>query len=150
MTKEHLLKKEDLTPQQRHESASKAGKSSVVAKRKIKQLKSLAQAMLSCVADEDTAKDLKKLFPDLDVDELTVGAALVAKQIDKAAKGDTRAFESIRDTSGQKPVDKQDINQTVKTDDSTMAGIRELFETAVATKSNSAKQDIKLDKPSKT
>ena len=46
-------------------------------------------------------------------------------------------------------IETKDINQTVKADDSTLAGIRELFEAAVAAKSNSTKPDIKLDKASK-
>jgi len=149
MGSENLIKNEDLTPEQRRESARKAGKASAVARHEKKQLKSLAQAMLSCAANEENTQTLKKLFPDLAIDEITVGAVLLAKQIDEATNGNTRAFESIRDTSGQKPVDKQDINQTVKTDDFTLAGIRELFEAAVAAKSNSTKPDIKLDKPSK-
>ena len=33
--------------------------------------------------------------------------AIVAALIKKAAKGDTKAFELIRDTVGEKPVDKQ-------------------------------------------
>ena len=39
--------------------------------------------------------------------ELITGAEAIAiKQMEKALKGDTRAFEVIRDSSGQKPVDK--------------------------------------------
>lgn len=32
--------------------------------------------------------------------------AIAIKQMDKALKGDTKAFEVVRDSSGQKPVDK--------------------------------------------
>ncbi len=39
--------------------------------------------------------------------ELTSGAEAIAiAQFQKALKGDTRAFEVIRDTAGQKPVEK--------------------------------------------
>ena len=35
------------------------------------------------------------------------GAEIIAlKQMEKAVKGDTKAFEVVRDTSGQKPVEK--------------------------------------------
>lgn len=37
---------------------------------------------------------------------LSGAEALAAKQFEKALKGDTKAFEVIRDTSGQKPVDR--------------------------------------------
>lgn len=32
--------------------------------------------------------------------------AIAMKQFEKALKGDTKAFEVLRDTAGQKPVDK--------------------------------------------
>lgn len=42
------------------------------------------------------------------------GAELIAlKQMEKAVKGDTKAFEVVRDTVGQKPVDKVEATQTV-------------------------------------
>lgn len=42
--------------------------------------------------------------------------AIALKQFQKALKGDTRAFEMIRDTAGQKPIDKvqiQEIDQNI-------------------------------------
>lgn len=44
--------------------------------------------------------------------EVLSGAEAIAiKQMEKALKGDTRAFEVIRDSSGQKPVEKVMISE---------------------------------------
>ena len=41
------------------------------------------------------------------------GAELIAyKQYEKALKGDSRAFEVVRDTAGQKPVERVEVAQT--------------------------------------
>ena len=40
---------------------------------------------------------------------------LFAALIKKAANGDTKAFEVIRDTIGEKPTDKQEITSDIKT-----------------------------------
>ena len=49
--------------------------------------------------------------------EVLSGAEIIAiKQMEKAIKGDTRAFEVVRDSSGQKPIDKvvlSEIDQEV-------------------------------------
>ena len=37
---------------------------------------------------------------------MSTAEAIALKQIEKALKGDTKAFEVVRDTAGQKPVEK--------------------------------------------
>lgn len=49
---------------------------------------------------------LEKEFKDRSGNTVTGAEAIAAKQFEKAMKGDTRAFEVVRDSSGQKPVDK--------------------------------------------
>ena len=39
-------------------------------------------------------------------EELSGAEAIAVKQMEKALKGDTRAFEVVRDSAGQKPVEK--------------------------------------------
>lgn len=41
--------------------------------------------------------------------------AIIAALIKKAVNGDTKAFELIRDTIGEKPTDKQEITGDIKT-----------------------------------
>ena len=94
----NLMKNSDLTPEERKEKASKAGKASVKARRKKKELKTLLELALSQPQVEN---------PDSD-NYMGITLALM----NKALNGDVRAFETIRDTIGQKPVDQ--VEQTLK------------------------------------
>lgn len=77
------------------EEQKKGGKASGEARRKKRDLKLAMQALL-----EADIKDKK-------TGEVMSGAeAIAVAQYKKALKGDAKAFELIRDTSGQKPVDK--------------------------------------------
>lgn len=49
---------------------------------------------------------LEKSYTGKNGQELTGAEAIALKQMEKALKGDTKAFEVVRDTSGQKPVEK--------------------------------------------
>lgn len=76
------------------EEHSKGGKASAEARRKKRDLRLACQMMLEM---EIKGKDGK----------VKSGAeAIVAAQMQKALKGDAKAFEVLRDTAGQKPVDK--------------------------------------------
>jgi hypothetical protein len=90
---DNLLKgneKHTFTP----EEASKGGKKSVEVRRKKKELRECFEILL-----EKEYADKKG--------RTQTGAELIAfKQFQKAMDGDTRAFEVIRDTAGQKPVEK--------------------------------------------
>ncbi len=84
--------------QSREEAAkngSKGGKASGEARRKKRDLKLAMQALLEAdVKDKRTGETMS-------------GAEAIAlAQYRKALKGDAKAFELIRDTSGQKPVER--------------------------------------------
>lgn len=81
----NLVPFNELTESQQREIASKGGKASVEAKRRKKTLK---EELILLLETGDTQK--------------SVTAALV----EKAIGGDTKAFEVIRDTIGEKPVEK--------------------------------------------
>lgn len=49
---------------------------------------------------------LEKEYKGKDGKTLSGAEAIAIKQMEKALKGDTRAFEVIRDSAGQKPVEK--------------------------------------------
>jgi hypothetical protein len=51
----------------------------------------------------------KTVSKDKDGKEISGAEAMALKQFEKALKGDTRAFEVIRDTAGQKPVEKVEM-----------------------------------------
>lgn len=66
-----------------------------------KRQKTFREALETLLAKEVIDKNGEKY------DLLT---AISAKQVEKASKGDTKAFEVIRDTIGQKPVEKVEIS----------------------------------------
>ena len=48
---------------------------------------------------------LEKTYKASDGTEVSGAEAIALKQMEKALKGDARAFELVRDTAGQKPVE---------------------------------------------
>lgn len=59
---------------------------------------------------------LEKDYFDKNGKPLSGAQAIAVKQMEKALKGDTKAFEVIRDSAGQKPVEKivvADVDQAV-------------------------------------
>lgn len=88
----------NLTAEEQREIASAGGKASVEARRKKKELREIVNALFE---REFTNKQ----------GEIISGAELLTmKQFEKASKGDTRAFEVLRDTAGQKPVQQLEVN----------------------------------------
>ena len=83
--KENLVSLADRTTEEQRAIASAGGKASGEARRKRKTLK---EELLLMLSDGETQQ--------------SVTLAL----IEKAMSGDTKAFEVIRDTIGEKPVDK--------------------------------------------
>lgn len=100
---QNLLKgdeKHTFTP----EEHSKGGKASAEARRQKKNLR-LALEML-----------LEKDFKDKDGKTVTGAEAITAKLFQQAMSGNVKAFETLRDTVGQKPVEKlvvAEVEQTV-------------------------------------
>lgn len=89
----HLLRKEDRTPSERRESARKAGKASGAARRHKRALRELLETALSMDAKDGG----------------TNAEQIVASLIQAARDGDVKAFLAIRDTIGEKPVDKVQV-----------------------------------------
>ena len=82
-----------LTPEERKAHAAKAGKASVVARRKRKELREELLALLS------EGKEQERICTAL---------------IKEAQEGNTKAFEIIRDTIGEKPKDKVDLTANIE------------------------------------
>lgn len=82
------------TPSKRRENARKAGKASGEARRQKRDLKLAIDALL------------EKEYTDKMGNSLSGAEVIALKQMEKAMKGDWRAFQLLRDTAGQKPVEK--------------------------------------------
>ena len=94
MANEQNLLKGDEVHKLTAEEQSKGGKASAEARRKKRDLRNAIDILLET--------DIKGKNG-----EIKSGAEAIAiAQFQKALKGDTRAFEVIRDTAGQKPVEK--------------------------------------------
>ncbi len=86
------------------EEAKKGGIASGEARRRKRDIRLALEALL------------EKDITDRHGNTMSTAEAIAIKQIEKALKGDTKAFEVVRDSAGQKPSDKIDL--TVN-DDST-------------------------------
>lgn len=82
---ENLVSLADRTKEEQREIAKKGGLASVEARRKRKTLK---EELLMMLENGDTQESITTAL------------------IERAQNGDTKAFEVIRDTIGEKPVDK--------------------------------------------
>lgn len=103
--------------QNREEAAkngSKGGVASGEARRRKRDLR-LAFEML-----------LEKEFTDKTGNLISGAEALAAKQFEKALKGDSKAFEVVRDTAGQKPIEKLEVAQIEK--EQSIQELNELFD----------------------
>lgn len=76
------------------EEAKKGGKASGEARRRKRDIRLAMEALL------------EKSYKGKDGKVLSGAEAIALKQMEKALKGDAKAFELVRDSSGQKPVEK--------------------------------------------
>lgn len=104
--------KMDFTPEERRENGRKGGKKKGENARKQRDMREILQAFLS-IPLTDGAQKLPEQFKSLaelaaanDSGNVSLAAAIVLAQITSALTGDTKAAEFVRDTAGQKPVDK--------------------------------------------
>lgn len=85
---------DERTAEEQREIARQGGIASGEARRRKRDLRQALEALL------------EKDFTGKDGTTLTGAEAIALKQMEKALKGDTRAFEVVRDTSGQAVVQK--------------------------------------------
>lgn len=99
-----------LTAEERQELAKKAGIASGKARRRKKQIKEDIELLLSLPIKNDRLKNQLKALG-IEDDELTNQMAMTIAMWQKAIKGDVSAFNSLRDTIGQKPIDVQQVQE---------------------------------------
>lgn len=92
---ENLKPNTERTPKERSELARKAGKASGKARRQRKEFRELLELALS--------------QPNADNPEVDNWTVATAALLQKAMGGDVRAWEVMRDTLGQKPVEETRI-----------------------------------------
>ena len=90
---ENLVANSDRTPEERKRIATLGGKASGAARKKRKALRELLEIALQTEVSGDQ----------------TAAEAVTAALIQKAMDGDTKAFEVIRDTVGEKPTERSQV-----------------------------------------
>ena len=110
--KDNLLKAEDLTSVELRERAKKGGIASGKARREKKALKETLEELLAMPIKDGKSDDIEKIKSIAGIKDknITIQEAIMVAMLNKAAKGDVRAAEYVRDTIGQKPDNKMNID----------------------------------------
>jgi hypothetical protein len=109
MTKgeENLIPFDDRTEEEQRQIRKSGGVASGEARRRKRDIRLAMEALL------------EKQYKGKDGKELSGAEAIALKQMEKALKGDAKAFELVRDTAGQKPVEKvEQVNIDMEYDQS--------------------------------
>lgn len=92
---------------------SKGGKASGETRRQRKTFKDVFTSLLECDVSKDALEPLQGVIKSEYGDKITADQAMALAQIVKAVNGDTKAFEVIRDTIGEKPTDKTEHSGSI-------------------------------------
>ena len=107
---------ESRTTEELREITAKGGRASGEARRRKRDIRLAMEALL------------EKEYKGKGGETLSGADALAIKQMEKALKGDTKAFEVVRDSAGQKPVEKvEQVNIDMEYEQS-VEYVRELME----------------------
>lgn len=121
-----------MTPEQRAECGRKGAQKSMETKRKRKEMRETLDILLKMPLKKGkqyNAEDIK-CFADLKGKNITIDQAVMVCLVQKALKGDLSAIAMVRDTVGEKPVEKVNVDATVTKnpfDELTADELRELI-----------------------
>ena len=104
-----------MSPERRAECGRKGGLAKREAVRKRKEMRETLDILLNMPMKKGkvyTAEDIK-CFADLKGKNITVDQAMMVCLIQKALKGDLSAIAMVRDTIGEKPVEKVNMDAKV-------------------------------------
>ena len=99
---QNLKSNSERTPKERKDLARKAGKKSGEARRAKKTMREMLEMLLEKQIENPDEKGKKQ----------TTLEAISVSLIQKALLGNVKAFEVLRDTIGQKPVEKVEVNNS--------------------------------------
>ena len=110
---ENLIPNDQRTPSERRANASKAGKASGEARRRRKNMQERCKFVLGMPL-KNGAVDEIMAFEEVKGANVTVEQAAVMAVANKAIRGDHAALAFLRDTAGEKPVEKVEVNSGVE------------------------------------
>ena len=98
----------NLTPEEHRAQTSRAGKRSVEVKREKKRAREILEIFLAMPLKKRQVADVEKIqaYEQLKGKNITVQEAIQLKQVQRALNGDLSSATYIRDTVGEKPVEK--------------------------------------------
>lgn len=106
----NLIPNSQRTPEELRAMTVKAGKASGVARRKKRNMRECLEILLSLDVKSDKARAVMKQMG-IEDEDMTNEMALMVSMLNKALKGDKGCAEYVRDTSGQKPVEVQEVHE---------------------------------------
>lgn len=102
----------DQSREEAKKNGSKGGIASGKARREKKMFRETLESLLNMSMNKGESVDIDKIqnFASLNGQNISVQEAILIGQIHKAMTGDTKAAEYVRDTIGQKPTDKVEVD----------------------------------------
>lgn len=129
--KSGLVRFSDMDKEKARELARKGGINSQKKQREKRAMKEALKILLNLKLNGgkqfniENAKTLGDIVGATGLQNVTVQEAMLLKQISKALKGDTRAFEIIRDTAGEKPQEEVAVKTESSIHDNLLKKIEE-------------------------
>ena len=105
-----------LSEEEQKEIRSKGGKASGEARRKKRDMREVAKAILEHAMNEAQIDEVLGSSKDLLDGDKSVMAVLTARMVQEAGKGSYKHYETLRDTAGFKPKDEIGISADIMTD----------------------------------
>ena len=112
----NLIPFNKLSEEEQKEIRSKGGKASGEARRKKRDMREVAKAILEHAMNEAQIDEVLGSSKDLLDGDKSVMAVLTARMVQEAGKGSYKHYETLRDTAGFKPKDEIGISADIMTD----------------------------------
>ena len=123
----------NFTSEQLAEWGRKGGRANAEQHKKRKALKDTLEILMNMPVNKGKVADIESIrsFAELNGKNITVDQAIMIKLIQKALRGNLNAIMTIRDTVGEKPAEKVNVDATVTKnpfDELTADELRKLIE----------------------
>ncbi len=112
----NLIPFNKLSEDEQKEIRSKGGKASGEARRKKRDMREVAKAILEHAMNEAQIEEVLGNSKELLDGDKSVMAVLTARMVQEAGKGSYKHYETLRDTAGFKPKDEIGISADIMTD----------------------------------
>ena len=113
---DNLIPFNQRTEEQQREIAKMGGKASGEARKKKRDMREVAKAILEHAMNDEQIDEVLGSSKDLLDGDKSVMAVLTARMVQEAGKGSYKHYETLRDTAGFKPKDEIGISADILTD----------------------------------